>query len=145
MFERILVAVDGSEYGQKALKTAVEMQKVFQSELLILTVYHEHRVWAASVSMVNPALTGSTDNVLQQYAKEIAEKSKAYALEQGVTRVRSFYKGGSRAKTILKFSKEYDVNLMVLGSRGLSNSERYLLGSVAQKVTITSDRPVLLV
>jgi nucleotide-binding universal stress UspA family protein len=145
MFERILVAVDGSEYGQKALKTAVEMQKVFQSELLILTVYHEHRVWAASVSMVNPALTGSTDNVLQQYAKEIAETSKAYAQEQGVTKVRSFYKGGSRAKTILKFSKEYDVNLMVLGSRGLSNSERYLLGSVAQKVTITSDRPVLLV
>jgi len=145
MFERILVAVDGSEHGQKALKTAIEMQKVFHSELLILTVYHEHRLWAASVSMVNPALTGSTDNVLQLYAKEIAETSKAYAKEQGVTNVRSFYKGGSRAKTILKFSKEYDVNLMVLGSRGLSNSERYLLGSVAQKVTMTSERPVLLV
>ncbi|MGK0398615.1 MAG: nucleotide-binding universal stress UspA family protein, partial [Gammaproteobacteria bacterium] len=39
----------------------------------------------------------------------------------------------------------HDVGLVVLGSRGLSDSERYLLGSVSHKVTSTSDRPVLVV
>lgn len=145
MFEKILVAVDGSDSGQIALETAVEMQKAFQSELLILTVYNEHNMWKASVSMVNPELTGSTDAVLQQYAKKVAEDSKAFAKEQGVTKVRSFYMGGDPARTIVKFSKTHNVQLVVLGSRGLSSSERYLLGSVSHKVTSTSDRPVLVI
>lgn len=145
MFERILVAVDGSDNGMEALKTAIELQKAFQSELLILTVYREHNMWKASVSMVNPELTGSTDSALQEYAKEVAEKSKEYALEQGVKNVRSFYMGGGPARTIVKFGEDHDVSLTVLGSRGLSDSERYLLGSVSHKVTSTSSRPVLVV
>ncbi|MFT4608022.1 MAG: nucleotide-binding universal stress UspA family protein [Gammaproteobacteria bacterium] len=145
MFEKILVAVDGSESGQIALETAIEMQKAFQSELLILTVYREHNMWKASVSMVNPELIGSTDSALQEYAKEVAEKGKEYAKQQGVDKVRAFYMGGGPARTIVKFSEEYDVGLIVLGSRGLSDSERYLLGSVSHKVTSTSDRPVLVV
>ncbi|MFT5658928.1 MAG: nucleotide-binding universal stress UspA family protein [Gammaproteobacteria bacterium] len=145
MFERILVAVDGSESGHEALKTAIGMQKAFQAELLILTVFREHNMWKASVSMVNPELTGSTDTALQQYAKEVAEKSKQYAKEQGVKQVRSFYMGGGPARTIVKFSKDHDVNLIVLGSRGLSDTESFMLGSVSHKVTSTSDRPVLVV
>ena len=145
MFERILVAVDGSDSGFDALKMAVELQKTCQSELLILTVYREHNMWKASVSMVNPELTGSTDDALQQYAKEVAESSKKYAQEQGVEKVRSFYMGGGPARTIVKFSEDHDVSLVVLGSRGLSDSERYLLGSVSHKVTSTCRRPVLVV
>lgn len=145
MFERILVAVDGSDNGMEALKTAIELQKAFQSELLILTVYREHNMWKASVSMVNSDLTGSTDSALQEYSKEVAEKSKEYALDQGVKKVRSFYMGGGPARTIVKFGDDHDVSLTVLGSRGLSDSERYLLGSVSHKVTSTSSRPVLVV
>ena len=145
MFERILVAVDGSDSGFDALKMAVELQNTCQSELFILTVYREHNMWKASVSMVNPELTGSTDDALQQYAKEVAESSKKYAQEQGVEKVRSFYMGGGPARTIVKFAEDHDVSLVVLGSRGLSDSERYLLGSVSHKVTSTCRRPVLVV
>ena len=145
MFEKILVAVDGSDRGQEALEVAIGMQKAFKSELLILTVYREHNMWKASVSMVNPELLGSTDQALQEYAKEVAEKSKEYAQKQGVKQVRAFYMGGGPARTIVKFSNDHDVNLIVLGSRGLSDSERYMLGSVSHKVTSTSDRPVLVV
>lgn len=145
MFERILVAVDGSESGREALDLAVEMQKVHGSELLILTVYREHNMWKASVSWVNPDLTGSTDSALQEYAKNVAETSKKYAQEQGVEKVRSFYMGGGPARTIVKFAEDHDVSLVVLGSRGLSDSEGYLLGSVSHKVTSTCKRPVLVV
>ena len=145
MFERILVAVDGSDSGMAALKMAIELQKTYQSELFILTVYREHNMWKASVSMVNPELTGSTDEALQQYAKDVAEKSKKYAQEQGVKNVRSFYMGGGPARTIVKFGDDHDVSLTVLGSRGLSDSEGYLLGSVPHKVTSSSSRPVLVV
>jgi nucleotide-binding universal stress UspA family protein len=71
MFDRILAAVDGSESGMEALKMAIELQKSYHSELLILTVYREHDMWKASVSMVNPELTGSTDAALMEYAKGV--------------------------------------------------------------------------
>jgi nucleotide-binding universal stress UspA family protein len=145
MFERILVAVDGSDSGMEALEMAIQLQKSFKSEMLILSVYRTHNMWKASVSMVNPELTGSTDDALQQYAKGVAETSKEYAQEQGVENVRSFYMGGGPARTIVKFGDDHDVSLTVLGSRGLSDSERYLLGSVSHKVTSTSSRPVLVV
>ena len=64
MFERILVAVDGSDSGMEALEMAIQLQKSFKSELLILSVYRAHNMWKASVSMVNPELTGSTDDAL---------------------------------------------------------------------------------
>ena len=145
MFEKVLVAVDGSISGQAALETAINLQKVHGSELVVLTVFRHHSMWSASVSMVNPELTSSTDSAMEEYAKTVAEKSKKHAQEQGVEHVRCFYMGGDPAKTIIKFSKEHKVDLIVLGHRGLSNSERHLLGSVAHKVTNTSDLPVLVI
>lgn len=145
MFKKILVAVDGSESGHNALKAAIEMQKAFDAELLVLTVYREHEMWEASVSWVNQELTSSTDAAMQSFSKEVAEKSKEFAKEQGVKNVRAFYKGGGPARTIVKFAEDHDVNLIVLGSRGMTDSERYLLGSVSHKVTSTSARPVLVI
>ena len=145
MFKRILAAVNGSEGEFESLKMAVEMQKSFHSELLILTIYRQHDMWKASISMINPELTGSTDNAKQEYAKDVATKSKKYATEQGVENVRSFYMGGGPARKIVKFAEDHDVSLIVLGSRGLSDSEQHLLGSDSHKVTSTSSRPVLIV
>ncbi|MEH6626531.1 MAG: universal stress protein [Motiliproteus sp.] len=145
MYEKILVPVDGSEGAFQALKQALELQKSFNAELYILSVYSEHRMWSASVSMVNPELTGSTTEPLQELAKEIAERSKQYAKDQGVEKVRSFYMGGSPARTIVKFSQDHGINLIVLGSRGLSDAKSYFLGSVSHKVTSLAECPVMVV
>ncbi|ASJ72071.1 universal stress protein [Granulosicoccus antarcticus] len=145
MFERIVVGVDGSEGGLEALKLAIGLQKIHDSELLLLSVYLEHTMWEASVSYVNTELTGSTHSALQEYAREVARQCKEFAQAQGVEKVRSFYMGGGPARTIVKFCEDHDAQLIVLGSRGISASERYMLGSVSHKVTNTSTRPVLIV
>ena len=145
MFNTILVPVDGSETGFEALKKAIELQKLCDAELLILSVYREHNLWKASVSLVNQELTGSTDEALESFAKEVAENGKAYARAQGVEKVRSFYMGGGPARMIIKFSEDYHVDLIVMGGRGMSDSTRYLLGSVSHKVTNLAQCPVLVV
>jgi len=145
MFKKILVAVDGSQGANKALKTAVKMQKSSGGELLILSVYREHNLWKASVTFVYPEKTASTDDAMRQYANEVAEKSKAYAIEQGVEQVRSFYVGGGPSQKIVKFSKDHDVDLIILGKKGLSGSRHELLGGVAHKVTSLADCPVMTV
>ena len=95
--------------------------------------------------MVNQELTASTDEALESYAKEVAEKSKELARQQGVEKVRSFYIGGGPARMIVEFSEDHDIDLIVMGSRGMSDSTRYLLGSVSHKVTSLAQRPVMVV
>ncbi len=124
MFKKILVPVDGSECGQEALEKAIELQKLCQAELIILSVYRQHNLWKASVSMVNQELTASTDEALESYAKEVAEKSKEFTRQQGVEKVRSFYMGGGPARMIVEFSEDHDIDLIVMGSRGMSDSTR---------------------
>ena len=145
MFKTILVAVDGSENGAKALDAAIDLQQSLDAELLILSVFRLHNMWKASVSMINPELTGSTDDALEQYARSVAEDAKRRAIDKGVKKVRSFYIGGGPARTIVKFAADHDANVIVIGSRGWSDSENFLLGSVSHKVTSLSKRPVLVV
>ena len=92
MFERILVAVDGSEGSKKALRLAANLQKTCGSELLILTVFRHHSLLEASMSMVRPADPESMDDSMRAYAKVVAEDAKAIAAEEGAARVRAFVK-----------------------------------------------------
>jgi nucleotide-binding universal stress UspA family protein len=62
-----------------------------------------------------------------------------------VERVRAFVKAGQPARTIIEFARDRDVELIVIGSRGLGSVERYLLGSVSHKVTGLAQCPVLVV
>lgn len=145
MFKKLLVAVDGSQGAHEALRLAVEMQKICGAELLILSVYREHNLWKASVTFVYPEKTASTDDAMRHYAQEVAEKSKAYAVAQGVDSVHSFYVGGGPARKIVKFSKDHDVDLIIMGRTGLSDSRHDLLGGVAHKVTSLAECPVMTV
>lgn len=145
MFNTILVPVDGSESAHKALDKAIELHKLCRGELLILSVYRQHNLWKSSVTIVNPELTASTDDALETFAREVAEKSKAYAKSRGVENVRSFYMGGGPARVIVKFSEDHNVDLIVMGSRGMSDSTRFLLGSVSHKVTSLAQCPVMVI
>jgi nucleotide-binding universal stress UspA family protein len=147
MFNKILIPVDGSQGAFEALKYAIEMHKANQAELIVLSVYREHAMWTSSVSWVNQERTASTEDAMKEFAKEVAEKSKQYALDEGVAKdkVRSFYIGGGPAREIVKSSEKHGVDLIILGSRGLSDSSKHLLGSVSHKVTSLAQCPVLVV
>lgn len=145
MFKRILVPVDGSEGALKALKMAVDLHKMTKAELMLLTVFRHHSLLEASMSMVRPSEPENLDNVLRGHAKEVADEAKKFALEHGAEAPRAFVKSGQPARTIVKFSKEREIDLIVLGSRGLGDLEGYLLGSVSHKVTSLAECPVMVV
>lgn len=145
MFKRILVPVDGSEGAKKALKLAVDLQKLSGSELIILTVYRHHSLLEASLSMVRPEEPENMDDLLRGHAKEIAEDGKAFAQREGSPNVHAFVKVGQPARTIVGFAKDRNADLIVLGSRGLGDLEGYMLGSVSHKVTSLAECPVMVV
>ena len=145
MFERILVAVDGSEGSKKALRLASNLQQTCGTELLILTVFRHHSLLEASMSMVRPDDPESLDDSMRGYAKEVAEEAKAIAAEVGASKVRAFVKAGQPARTIVKFGEEHKADLIIVGSRGQGDVQGFLLGSVSHKVTSLASIPVMVV
>lgn len=143
MLERILVAVDGSDHAREAVKLAVTMADKFKSELLVLCVYRHHSQLEASMSMVRPEEPERLEDSLRDFASSVVEDAKKLATDLGVRKVRGFIKSGPPARTIVGFAKEKDAGLIVLGSRGLGDIERFLLGSVSHKVTSLAECPVL--
>ncbi|MBO6816581.1 MAG: universal stress protein [Rhizobiaceae bacterium] len=145
MFKRILVAVDGSDHAEQALQKAAQLQKIHDSEMLILTVFRHHSLLEASMSMVRSAEPTNIDDAMREHAREVAENAKKVAAEAGAQKVRGFVKAGPPARTIVKFAKEHEADLIVIGSRGMGDVEGYLLGSVSHKVTSLAKCPVMVV
>jgi nucleotide-binding universal stress UspA family protein len=145
VFKKILIPMDGSEPSQEALKMAVRLQESHDCELIILTVFRHHSLLEASMSMVRSEEPEVMDDILREHATNVAESAKTTALEMGAKQVRAFVKNGPPARTIVAFSKDKDVDLIVLGSRGHGDLEGFLLGSVSHKVTSLANCPVMVV
>jgi nucleotide-binding universal stress UspA family protein len=145
MFKRILVPFDGSTIAEQALEKAVDLAKLTGAELFLLTVYRHHSMLEASFSMVRPTDPGNLDEVLRDHAQTVVDHGKKVAIAAGAEHVRAFIKPGQPARTIVAWAKEREIDLIVIGSRGLGSIEGYLLGSVSHKVTGLADCPVLVI
>ncbi|MBQ0833522.1 universal stress protein [Marinobacter sp.] len=147
MFNRILVAVDGSKTSLKALDKAIELQKLMpKAEVFILCVYKHHSLFEASLSIGRPADMDIPDKVLSEYAKGVVNHAKDMAKEHGATKVRGFVKAGRPSKIIVKFAEDKEADLIVVGTRGThSDKDGLLLGSVSHRVASHAKCPVLVV
>ncbi|UYG07872.1 universal stress protein [Halomonas sp. M4R1S46] len=147
MFHRIMVPVDGSKGAIKALDKAVGLQRLTGAELYLLCVFKHHSLLEASLSMVRPEKLELPDDVLKVYATEIAVQAKAHATELGVPadRIRAFVKGGRPSRTIVRFARKRECDLIVIGAQGTNGEKGLLLGSVAQRVAGSAHCPTLVV
>ncbi|MCF3594406.1 universal stress protein [Rhodobacteraceae bacterium LMO-12] len=146
MFTHILAPYDGSKNADRALDKAAQMAKLTGAKVSLLTVYRHHSMLEASLSMVRVSDPGRIDDAMREHASGIAEHGKTLLREAGVESVRAFVRSGRPARAIHEFAGKHEVDLIILGSRGLGSSgDGYLLGSVSHKVTGLSKCPVLVV
>lgn len=128
MYEKILVAVDGSDNALVALEHAAPLARAFKSKLLVLNVVDDE--WDADDR--------------QATAKKIVGEQIGAAALDGVETV-PLVGFGDPAERIVEVADDHDVQLIVVGSRGLSGFRSFLLGSVSYKVARSAHRPVLVV
>ncbi|MFP3237903.1 MAG: universal stress protein [Caldivirga sp.] len=141
MFSKILVATDGSQYSDKAVDVAIRLAKVFNSSLYIIHVVEEDKVAMATSAM--PIMASIIDDMVKA-GNEILSKAKARAVDMGVN-AETILARGNAADKILETAERLNVDLIVVGSRGLRGLARFLLGSVSEKVARHSNKPVLIV
>jgi nucleotide-binding universal stress UspA family protein len=134
MFKHILVAIDGSTYSQQALPTAIEVAKKFGSDVLVLHVSEHDRGRAVVYSLESPAdatkLVGNAVKVIRDAGITVKGQLGDMA-------------AGHVAKAIVETAAANNIDLIVMGSRGLSDVQGLLLGSVTHKVIQLVEIPVL--
>jgi nucleotide-binding universal stress UspA family protein len=129
-----LVAFDGSETSDKALKQAASLMRP-DDELLVLMVVPVAAI--AEFADVPPDITTAKAHGLVNAA--VARLKEAGVKALGMVRQ------GDIADEILKIAADMAVDMIVIGHRGLSKIGRFALGSVADKVARYATRPVLIV
>lgn len=139
MYNKVLVATDGSGFSHRALKVAVEHAKRFQSEILLLFVFKQPRNYGT--------FSGSSVEYSEEQIEEISRKIFEATIKDidttGVT-INTKLRLGKPAIEIIEEANE-DVDLIVMGNRGHGTVTGAVTGSVAQKVLRLASCPVLVV
>jgi len=143
MFSRILVAVDGSPFAERALAQAVDLSKKYDAQLLVVHVVLR-RFYAVTPSEAGVLATTVFVKEMESEGKKIISKSEEFVKASGVAYKCKLLQGVP-ADEIVRLAQTEKVDLIVLGSRGLTEVRAFLLGSVSDKVTHHAKCPILIV
>ena len=141
MFLNILVAIDGSDHGAAALRTAAQLAGEEHARLTILTavpaVPDSARLGAASTAAQVDAVA-----LMGEVGARIRKQVDALPDDVSVTTIVA---AGNPADVILTTLRDGRHDLLVMGTRGLGRVGNALLGSVSQTVLHKARVPVLVV
>lgn len=122
MFRKILVAIDASDYSRLVVPAAIEIARKFHSEVFVLHVAESP---SETATLVGRAITEFRDAGIEAHG----------GLHEAAP--------GHVAKNIADTARELEADLIVMGSRGLSDVQGILLGSVTHKVMHLTHTAVL--
>lgn len=163
MFNKILVATDGSSHANKALELAGNLAKIHEAGLVIVHVMQHGRVPDNIMRMVEnehlvpqsgqpgPRLAESARSLVavmgksademdmsqrafQAYGEHLLARSEHDAHTLGIKQVETLLEDGDPVDRILACANKHAVDLVIMGTRGLSDLKGMLMGSVSHKV-----------
>lgn len=137
MYDRILLPTDGSDASDRAVEQAVGLARETGAALHVLFVVED-------IPYAPEMMDDQVEGQLREIGEEAVETIRARADEAGVEVVATLREGVPHA-TILEYADEADADVVVMGTHGRNGLDRYLLGSVTERVVRTSEVPVLTV
>lgn len=142
MYQRILVAIEGSEASQRALAEAIRLATLCRGSLRCVFVARRPATFGnpmANVAAITDAMEATGTNALEA-AADAAKRA-------GVPAETRFIEANEDpvAKTILREANAWDADLIAIGTHGRTGIDHFLIGSVAEGVIREASKPVLLV
>jgi len=139
MFERILVPLDGSPRAERAIPSAARIARAFGSSIIMLSVVTPP-VSSGKFSALEAYPKVGTDEELAEATEYLKTVAASEQLDGITTQVQTLV--GAVAPTILSAAQELHVELIVICSHGYTGFQRWMLGSVAEKVIRHAPIPV---
>lgn len=127
MFKKIILAYDGSEHSQRALKYAVALARQFESTLWIVHVFPK------TLELLSRDEYQSHISEREATGQEMLDEARAQ-IDDSSLDVREELLEGPEAEAILMAAETRQADVIVMGTRGFSALQGLLLGSVSQKV-----------
>lgn len=166
MYQNILFPTDGSDGAEAALDHAVEQASTDDATLHVLFVAKDEFGPSGMIETEHEGVERSEMVGGEELERERAEASKTGMTSESPESWGSVHEHGRRIvesvadsvtgvpvetavlsgqphKRIRDYADEHDVDLIVMGTHGRTGVDRYLLGSVTEKVVRTADQPVL--
>lgn len=142
MFKHVLVAIDGSPGAVKAAEFARRFALDTNARLTVLVVIEPPGAFIfGPLDFVSPTASFPGPEALGRAQDMIDALLASMPGHDTHSRVEF----GAPADKIVSVGKELDVDLIVVGARGLSAVERFLVGSISERVVRHADRPVTVV
>lgn len=155
IYSKILVPYDGSKHAEKALNKAVNLAKLIKgSEIIILNVIEE---------ILTPPLVFPTrirhyktgeDTTLSTYFRDL-QTDRRYKMINTLEKIKQKYENSVKIRTvvlvgsaedkIVEYANRQNVDLIVMGSKGLKGISRLLMGSVSRHVSEKAKCSVMIV
>ncbi len=144
MFQRILVPVDGSSHAHRAAAVAGGLARRFGAQVCLLHVVYPPPSILAAAAGEGIGVGRLAAEALEREARAILlAAAEALALPEG--QAEQLVRYGHPAEEILREAQEGKHELIVMGSRGLSETRAFLIGSVSDRVNHHAHCAVLLV
>ncbi|MGI6679017.1 MAG: universal stress protein [Dehalobacterium sp.] len=137
MLKKILLAIDGSDHGMKAVDYALRLAQIEGGEVEIIYVIANLDKRINVTGHMDPDLgfhlQEKTEEALNEEGKMILDQGKAKFQDTDISCTTKLLTGNP-AVVILHEAEKQNADVIVMGSRGLSGITRFVMGSVSSKV-----------
>lgn len=141
MYKKILVPLDGSPLAEEALPHAEALAKSEGAEIILLRVAVTP---ARYLFAHNPAEGNNIIKMIEKEAKDYMKAEVSKLQDEGI-KVTGVTRDGIAPDTILDVAEETNADVIAMSTHGRSGVQRWLMGSVAEKVVHHSHIPVMLI
>ena len=136
MLDTVVIATDGSESVRRAVSVALDLAERFDAEVHALSVVEQSEVTSAP-----DEVREQLREALEDHGEDAVEAVQSDADRPVTTAVRT----GRPPAEISAYAREIDADVVATGTRGRHGENRFLIGSVAERVVRTCPVPVLTV
>jgi nucleotide-binding universal stress UspA family protein len=143
MYDRILVATDGGVASENAVSHAIDLAAVHGARLHAVHVVDSDVYEAYSGDEFVDSHEGP-EHALEERGTDALADVERRAADASVE-LETALEHGVPEERLLQYADDRDVDLLVLGTRRRPDEYRSLLGSVTERVTRVTERPVLVV
>lgn len=147
MYNKILLPTDGSKFAEKAAEHAIWIASKSGAEIIVLNVIETSSLVGLPaedlIVRIKEMLKEEGRRSLERISEMVTEEEKELKIEDIKVNLKT--EEGSPADAILKTVEKEDIDLVVMGTSGKHGLDRFLLGSVTEKVVRSAKCPVLAV
>ncbi|WP_246941753.1 universal stress protein [Bacillus pinisoli] len=138
MYKKIVLASDGSEHSKRAAENAIHIASCSQDSMI--EVVYVVDMGKAKSEVLRNWNSADLSDTRKERMKEVERMTKEVGVSYTLTILH-----GEPGPTIVDYINKNNIDIAVIGSRGLNGLQEFVLGSVSHKVAKRANCPVLIV